>query len=241
MTFDLNPKLPYRREGRWRYSIAASSLPPAAADQAASCGAPTEPPTAPRHQGYLAGQAGHRASCALGVHFFSADDVATGGSLWKTDGTRDGTVLVASIAGAGAIVGPVAAHGGARIASSTIGAGSTPNCGSATERRREQYTCRTTFIASNLTAVGDILYFSGRTSVWRSDGTVDGTMRRATSIRSRAVHAEPIDRGRRGPVLCRASRCRTALRHRTAALRHARAGQVCDHPGSRLRRPVVLQ
>ena len=35
------------------------------------------------------------------------------------------------------------------------------------------------FWGSNLTAVGDMLYFTAGTSVWRSDGTVEGTVRQA--------------------------------------------------------------
>ncbi len=146
-----------------------------------------------------------RASAVISINgtvFFSVDDDKHGVELWKSDGTADGTVLVKDINPGSNSSNPTsfANLNGTLFfaASDSVGAALWKSDGTEegtvlVKRLTPDPTCIPAsscngYSPANLTAVGNVLFFTGGESLWRSDGTDAGTVSLFTgSTRSYAV------------------------------------------------------
>jgi ELWxxDGT repeat protein len=109
--------------------------------------------------------------------FFSADDGTTGRELWVTDGTSAGTRLVTEIvagSGGGYFAQAAAFQGKLWFAAPGIGLWYSDGTSGGTTPLVEGI-----FPGAlrELTAVGDLLYFTTGGDLWVSDGTVAGTLK----------------------------------------------------------------
>ncbi len=109
--------------------------------------------------------------------FFSADDGTTGRELWVTDGTSTGTRLVTEIvagSGGGYFAQAAAFQGKLWFAAPGIGLWHSDGTAGGTAPLVEGI-----FPGAirELTAVGNVLYFTSGGDLWASDGTVPGTLK----------------------------------------------------------------
>ncbi len=122
-----------------------------------------------------------------GIGYFSADDGVHGRELWRTDGSPEGTYMLADIAPGptGGMSAHMANLNGTLIFSANDGA-------TGFELWKSDGTTQGTVLVADatpgpsgtspvkLTAVGDLIFFSsGR--LWRSDGTAEGTFKIGTA------------------------------------------------------------
>jgi ELWxxDGT repeat protein len=113
---------------------------------------------------------------AGGFTYFTADDGVHGRALWRTDGTSVGTVMASPVNP----IGPIVAVNGSLYF--------TANDGShGSELWRWDAVQGATMVAdlqpgdgssnpTNLTNVGGTLYFIANNELWKSDGSIDGTV-----------------------------------------------------------------
>ena len=127
-----------------------------------------------------------------GTLYFAADDGSSGQELWKSDGTSGGTVQVKDINPGGAAGRPrnMVAVGGAVLFTATDASGDelwrTDGTEGGTVRVKDIRSGPDSGVTSgyygdSLAAVGDTLFFSANDgssglSLWKSDGTADGTV-----------------------------------------------------------------
>lgn len=114
---------------------------------------------------------------------FTADDGVHGRELWRTDGTGDGTTLVKDIVSGAAGSNPSAFTKAGDGLYFTVAAGATTELWTSDGNGAGTVIVRSfDSTVGNLTAVDDLLYFTGKdgaatTGLWRTDGTGLGTQR----------------------------------------------------------------